>query len=241
MNRTIPLIIITILVSLITSSLYSQYHMTKATPDTVVVTTPPPSPSPPPTPQGQGSYDLQAFEQELTDIIHSSKQSVVSIVATKDFLLYYGDPGQRGVRGQPSRQRAEIGGGSGIFAQQDGYIITNKHVVEDPTADFLVVFADNSTANVTDIRLDPLIDIAVVKVEPSSIPTDAQPARFADFDRDIRVGQITIAIGNALNEYQNSVTLGIVSGRNRKLRGLDNNVYAGLYQTDTAISQGNSG
>jgi len=191
---------------------------------------------------------ITSLQDTIIQVIQQEKKSVVSIIATKDFLSYYdGDP-RAYLRWlitndlpEPTRQKQEIGGWSGIFADKKGYIITNKHVLQDIQAEYTVIFSDGSTAKVEEHRSDPVLDIAIAKINPQNIPTMAQPANFIGFDQKINIGQLTLAIGNALNEFQNSVTLWIISGRNRKLMSQDENVYAGLYQTDAAISEGNSG
>ena len=91
---------------------------------------------------------------------------------------------------------------------------------------------------------DPMLDIAVLQVsdETGNLPTDLQPAKFISYKSPVNIGQFTIAIGNALTEYANSATFGIISAKNRTLddQGLSAE-YIGLYQTDAPINAGNSG
>ncbi len=134
----------------------------------------------------------------------------------------------------------ETGGGTGFFVSTDGYIITNKHVVEAKEARYAIVTYDGKEYAGSVLARDPLFDLAIMKVEGSGF----RPVKLGDSDK-IRVGQTVLAIGNALNEFQNTVTRGIVSGLNRTLtasssRGL-NETIEGAIQTDASINPGNSG
>lgn len=212
----------------------------------------------------QVHYSLDQFQQSLVDSIEKSKDSVVNIVVTKDFAYYYNnnpfsffeDFFGNGNTGwwQVVTGSKEIGWWSGIFVATDdgsssvsewnsnknGYILTNKHVVHDPEAKYTVIFANGKTATVEQVWLDPKIDIAVIKIKNPDWFTP-QSALAVSIDDEVKVGQFAIAVGNSLAQYKNSVTFGIISGRNRQLWTENGNVYAWLYQTDAAISQGNSG
>jgi serine protease Do len=197
----------------------------------------------------QVHYSLDQFQQTLVETIATSKESVVSIVVTKDFAYYYNSNpfsyfedffGWGNAWGQVVTWSREIGGGSGIFVHKDWYILTNKHVVNDPEAKYTVIFSNGKTAEAKKVWLDPKIDIAIIQIKnPEGY--EAKPALALSIDDEVKVGQFAIAVGNTLAQYRNSVTLGIISGRNRQLWVENGNIYAGLYQTDTAISQGNSG
>jgi serine protease Do len=136
-----------------------------------------------------------------------------------------------------------VGGGSGFIISESGMILTNKHVVEDPEADYTVVLSDGREYKATIISRDTLNDIAVAQLmsddEIANLPTVKLGS-----STDLKVGQQVVAIGNALAEYQNSVTTGIISAKGRDIvagtlsrpESLIN-----LLQTDTAINPGNSG
>jgi 2-alkenal reductase len=132
--------------------------------------------------------------------------------------------------GQPERQpRAS---GSGVIISQDGYIITNNHVVEGEQS-LAVIFADGSRHDAELIGTDPLSDLAVIRVK------DAVPATAALGNSDIlQPGETVIAIGSPLGDFKNSVTTGVVSALNRTVPGSG---MEGLIQTDAAINHGNSG
>ena len=126
------------------------------------------------------------------------------------------------------------GVGSGVIFKSDGYIVTNNHVIEG-ARELIVSLADGRTLNAELVGADDMTDIAVVKVDAKDLPT----AKFGNSD-DVVVGEPAIAIGNPMGlEFQGSVTVGVISALNRTLELSDRRVK--LFQTDAAISPGNSG
>ena len=126
------------------------------------------------------------------------------------------------------------GVGSGVIFKSDGYIITNNHVIAG-AKEIIVSLSDGNTVNGTLIGTDEMTDIAVVKVDAKDLPT----AELGDSD-EVVVGEPAIAIGNPMGlEFQGSVTVGVISALNRTLDLNDRRVK--LFQTDAAISPGNSG
>lgn len=132
-------------------------------------------------------------------------------------------------------RRVETQGvGSGVIFKSDGYIVTNNHVIEG-ARELIVSLADGRTLNAELVGADEMTDIAVVKVDAKNLPT----AKFGNSD-DVVVGEPAIAIGNPMGlEFQGSVTVGVISALNRTLELSDRRVK--LFQTDAAISPGNSG
>lgn len=132
-------------------------------------------------------------------------------------------------------RRVETQGvGSGVIFKSDGYIVTNNHVIEG-ARELIVSLADGRTLNAELVGADEMTDIAVVKVDAKGLPT----AKFGNSD-DVVVGEPAIAIGNPMGlEFQGSVTVGVISALNRTLELSDRRVK--LFQTDAAISPGNSG
>ncbi len=124
--------------------------------------------------------------------------------------------------------RTDTGQGSGVFFRSDGYIITNKHVVEDASA-IDVIDYDSRRYSVSAIGLARDIDLAILKVEG----TGFEYLEFADSSR-IRVGERVIAVGNPLG-LSFTVTEGIISAVDRRIRSVD------YIQTDVPINPGNSG
>lgn len=142
---------------------------------------------------------------------------------------------------QNGTQKQEIGGGSGFIVSTDGYIVTNKHVVEYDDAEYTVFTKDEKqqySAKV--VARDPSNDIAVLKIDAMDLPY----LTFGDSDA-LQVGQTVIAIGNPLLQFNNSVSVGVISGLSRSIQAGD---YSGraeqldnIIQTDAAINHGNSG
>lgn len=126
----------------------------------------------------------------------------------------------------------ERGFGSGVIFREDGYIVTNNHVIAGAN-ELIVSLADGTTHNGTLVGTDELTDIAVVKIDARNLPA----ARFGNSD-DIMVGEPVVAIGNPMGlALQGSVTVGVISAIDRSISLND----VSLLQTDAAISPGNSG
>ncbi|MDQ3880787.1 MAG: trypsin-like peptidase domain-containing protein [Chloroflexota bacterium] len=142
------------------------------------------------------------------------------------------------------RQSGELFGaegvGSGFIYDPDGWIVTNRHVVEG--ADSLTVeLQDSRQFEGQVIGVDTLTDLAVVKIDGSDLP--AAPIGTS---QDLKVGQLAIAIGSPLGNYPNSVTTGVVSGLGRQIQagdvtGTTSEQLNNLIQTEAAINRGNSG
>ena len=169
-------------------------------------------------------------EGSIADIANKVSESVVSIItSTKTTNLF----------GQSYDSAAA---GTGVIVTSDGYILTNKHVINGAN-EVTVVLDDGTTyEKVEVVATDPLNDIAFLKIDGVS---DLSAATLGD-SKTITVGQQVIAIGNALGEYQNTVTAGIISGTGRSVTASDGNGYnvetlTDMIQTDAAINSGNSG
>lgn len=150
----------------------------------------------------------------------------------------------------PEEQKTEykqIAGGTGFIVTKEGLILTNKHVVQDEQADYEVTLSDGTVYDAEVVSRDPFDDIAVIKVVfgEDQEKVDLPIAVLGDSEK-LQVGQKVLAIGNALAEYENTVTLGIVSAKGRDVSayneggGVVENL-SGLIQTDAAINPGNSG
>lgn len=133
--------------------------------------------------------------------------------------------------------------GTGVVINADGLILTNKHVIPSGAAQIEIIDHTNTTHLAKVLGRDPSNDIAFVQVKdlPDSVPS----AKLADSSK-VKVGDKVLAIGNALGEFQNTVTSGIVSGIGRPIEVSDDNNqnYESLFnliQTDAAINPGNSG
>lgn len=131
--------------------------------------------------------------------------------------------------------------GTGIIISEDGYIITNKHVIGSANNAVIMTSDGDIYDNVKKVGEDPLNDIAFLKVDK---PQNFVPAKLGQ-SKTIRTGQTVVAIGNSLGEYQNTVTSGIVSGLGRPVSAAsedgETESLTDLIQTDAAINPGNSG
>jgi len=190
---------------------------------------PAPAQAPAPLPVTGDSPVVTAVKQVSPAVVTVINTLKPDAVPNETQQLPFPFPGQ-GDPNQPQRQpRAS---GSGVIISQDGYIVTNNHVVEG-AASLAVTFADGSRHAATLVGTDPLVDIAVIRVK------DAVPAIAPLGDSDaLQPGETVIAIGSPLGDFKNSVTAGVVSALNRTVPGSGQE---GLIQTDAAINHGNSG
>jgi Do/DeqQ family serine protease len=128
-----------------------------------------------------------------------------------------------------------IGSGSGVIISEDGYIVTNNHVVAEAD-DIEVTLHDNRTYKATVIGTDPSTDLAVIQIKEKDLPT----VPFVDSD-EVKVGQWVLAVGNPMG-LNSTVTAGIISAKGRNINILkDQYAVENFIQTDAAINPGNSG
>ncbi|MDB5177883.1 MAG: putative HtrA2 peptidase [Candidatus Saccharibacteria bacterium] len=187
-----------------------------------------------PTTSLSSSYDGNSIvskeEEDVAAVADKVAPSVVSILTTSQSQSIY--------------SQEQAGAGTGVIISKDGYILTNNHVIDGATQ-VNVVNADGTTyENVKIIGRDPLNDVAFLKISNVS---DLPAAQLGD-SKSVRIGQKVIAIGNALGQYQNTVTSGIISGTGRSVEASldgtdtgDTESLTDLIQTDAAINSGNSG
>jgi len=198
------------------------------------------------------------YEQAVIKAVEIASPSVVSIVITKDlpkiencpydpfsdlpfdFRRFFGGNFEFYVPCERGTQKQEIGGGSGFIVSEDGLILTNKHVVLDEKADYTVLTNDGKKYSAKVLARDPYQDLAIIKIEAKGL----KPAQLGDSD-SVKLGQTAIAIGNALGEFRNTVSVGVISGLARNIVASGGSGFTerieGVIQTDAAINQGNSG
>ena len=191
-------------------------------------------------------------EQAIINTVKEASLAVVSIVITKDVPIidqYYINPFE-GFFGEPfgieipqyqqkGTQKQEVGGGSGFIVSSDGLVLTNKHVVFDVKADYTVLTNDGKKYPAKILAKDPAQDLAVLKIEGKNFPT----VELGDSDK-LQIGQTIIAIGNALGEFRNTVSVGVISGLGRTITAEGGGfveTIENVIQTDAAINKGNSG
>ncbi|MBI3956498.1 MAG: trypsin-like peptidase domain-containing protein [Candidatus Kerfeldbacteria bacterium] len=201
-----------------------------------------------PSPAGQngtvrGSLSVEE-ESTTTDVVQKAAPSVVSVVLTQELPRFRDrTPFEEffGLTPQPQNGgEQKVGAGSGFIISSDGLILTNKHVVDATNVDITVIFNDGSEHKGQVLGVDPFNDLAVIKIEGSNLPV----VELGDSDM-LKLGETVIAIGNALGEFRNTVTKGVVSGINRTITAGNNQGQAETIeeaiQTDAAINPGNSG
>ncbi len=200
------------------------------------------------------------FSQEsfVIDAVKKTNPAVVSIIISQNVPKYeaYIDPNQQQQNPfgdlfpnfffnipqyrQNGTEKKEVGGGSGFLVTSDGLIVTNKHVVDQKDAEYTVFTNDGKKHPAKVVARDPVLDIALIKIEGSNYPY----LSLGNSD-SLQVGQSVIAIGNALGEYRNTVSVGVVSGLARSVVAGDasgnTELLDHVIQTDAAINPGNSG
>jgi serine protease Do len=198
--------------------------------------------------------DSAGEHSDIVNVVAAASPAVVSIVITKDvpvieryyenyespfgdlFGDFYRVPQYR----QNGTEEQEIGGGSGFIVSDDGYVVTNAHVVSDPEAKYTAFLNDGTTYEAEVIAADEVLDVAVLKIAGD----DFTYLEFGD-STAIKAGQSVVAIGNALGEFSNTVSVGVVSGLARSITASNNagqsEQLTNIIQTDAAINPGNSG
>ncbi len=145
-----------------------------------------------------------------------------------------------------SRELETGGAGTGFVISEEGYIVTNRHVVSEEVTSVSVTLADGTEIENVEVvgrtnRSDPL-DVAFIKI-PDASKYNLKPIKLGDSEK-VEVGDRVVAIGNALGQFQNTVTSGIISGFGRDIEASDGGgveTLQNLFQTDAAINSGNSG
>lgn len=191
-------------------------------------------------------------ESQTIDVAQKASPAVVSVIATAEVPKYetlygnffdFGFPSQV----QNGTEQKQVAAGSGFIISSDGYIITNKHVVDDENAKYTVILHDDKHKDekieASVIARDPNQnrDIAILKIDKKDLPY----LNMGDSD-NLKVGQTAIAIGYALGQFDNTVSKGVISGLSRTIAAsgtAGNNVenLKNLIQIDTAVNPGNSG
>src|SRR3989344_2670860 len=188
--------------------------------------------------------------------VKKTNPAVVSIIISKEVPKYetYIDPNQQTnpfedlfpgfsfnipQYRQNGTEKKEIGGGSGFFVSSDGLILTNKHVVLQTNVEYTVFTNDGKKHLAQVVARDPVLDVALIKIKGTF------PYLTLGNSDSLQVGQSVIAIGNALAEFRNTVSVGVISGLARSVTAGNpsgnTEILDHVIQTDAAINPGNSG
>ncbi|MEK7596267.1 MAG: trypsin-like peptidase domain-containing protein [Patescibacteria group bacterium] len=200
-------------------------------------------------------------EDLIIKLVEESSNAVVSVIATKDLPVveqYFVDPFENNdffrqfipsellpefqvpQYRQKGTEEKQVSSGTGFFVSADGFLATNRHVVEDTGAQYSIIMNDGRKLPVKILARDSVQDIAILKAEGSDfiyIPLGNSG--------NLKVGQTVVAIGNALGELQNTVSVGVISGLMRTVAAggalAGPEILQEVIQTDAAINPGNSG
>jgi S1-C subfamily serine protease len=203
--------------------------------------------------QQNGSANTNDLDHQsaIENVVQKTQSAVVSVTISKDVPViersFQTVPFGNGFNinipqiQQKGTQLQEVGGGTAFFVSADGLLLTNKHVVSDTNAKYTVLLNDGRTLDATVVARDAVNDIALLKVNGSNFPY----LQLSSNDQPV-LGQTVVAIGNALAEFRNTVSVGVVSGLQRTITA--GNPSEGsverlsrIIQTDAAINEGNSG
>lgn len=176
----------------------------------------------------------KASAESVHSVVHVKTKVVRTMVQSDPFLEFFYGPGA----GRERKQYGE-GSGSGVIVSEDGYIVTNNHVINN-ASEIEVVLNDNTSYKAEVVGTDPSTDLAVLKVDANQL----MPMKFGNSD-NVQVGQWVLAVGNPFN-LNSTVTAGIVSAKARNINIIGSNDKSILpiesfIQTDAAVNPGNSG
>ncbi len=188
------------------------------------------------------------YKSPIIAVAKKACPAVITIVVSKDlpkiegyYLFPYGEsnsPLPRIKKG--NTELTKIGGGSGFIVSKDGYVLTCYHIVEDIEAEYSIIIEPGKIYPAKVLARDKINDIAVLKIKGNNFPY----LSLANYQAEL--GQEVVAIGNALGEFHDTLSSGIVSGLSRYIQATNNITkqaerLRGLIQTDAAINPGNSG
>ncbi len=197
------------------------------------------------------------YEKAVITAVKKAEPAVVSITITKnvpiiencpsspfrnlppEFRQFFGDVPEFFTPCEKGTREEDVGGGSGFIISSDGLVLTNKHVVNDAQASYTVLTNDGKKHDAKVLARDPVQDLAILKIDAKGLTT----VELGDSD-SVELGQAAIAIGNALGEFRNTVSVGVISGLARTVTASGGDIVetiTGVLQTDAAINPGNSG
>ncbi len=215
-------------------------------------------------------YAPQSSQEEaVMRVVEESSPAVVSIIVKKEIPVYrthYKNPFEGfenffgddfGIRfkipeyKQEGTEEKKVAEGTGFIVSEEGLILTNKHVVNQEEAFYTIITNEGKKYEAEVLAKDPFQDLAVMKVsvegeinKEGKMSLNNFPTLKLGDSQIVRIGQTVIAIGNALGEFRNTISLGVISGLGRRIIASGGGLVETLedvIQTDAAINQGNSG
>lgn len=195
------------------------------------------------------SKPVSEYEEAVVGVVERAIPSVVSVVVTKDLPVisqcetdFFPRFGFNLKVIQPciyGTAKKDVGGGTGFVVGANGLIITNKHVVRDQDASYTVITNNGERFTARVLKLDPILDMAFLRINNDQL----KPLVLGDSD-EVKLGQTAVAIGNALAEFRNTVSVGVISGLSRKITASGpgfSEELEGIIQTDAGLNPGYSG
>ena len=182
--------------------------------------------------------EAEEYEERIIETVAFANPAVVSVIGE----LATSVPQERNYFERfLDMEGRSTSGGSGFLVSSDGHIVTNRHVVENDNLEYFVLMNNGNRYGVDVLDMDPFFDVAILKIDSDEVFNYLE---FGD-SNELQVGQTAIAIGNALGEFQNSVSVGVISGLSRSITaggsGGRMEFFDEVIQTDAAINPGNSG
>ncbi|SRR6056297_98141 len=194
------------------------------------------------------------YEEKIINVVEKASPAVVSIIVRKEIAVgdvylepFQGLPFEVQTPEEGETKKERVGSGSGFIISKNGMVLTNKHVVMDEEAEFSVLLSEGREFEAKVLAKDPLQDLAIIKIVDgeNKLNGNSLPILELGDSSGLKIGETVIAIGNALGEFQNTVSSGIISGLGRTITASGGGEYVetieNVIQTDAAINKGNSG
>ncbi|MCK9466968.1 MAG: S1C family serine protease [Candidatus Absconditabacterales bacterium] len=181
----------------------------------------------------QKDFDFKLFEETSLKNLGELDKSIVAIYAKKNIeIVEDGEDGPQSIIETSNKLE-----GNGVLLTHDGYILTNKHVVQDKNAEYKIIL-QNQEFPVDKIRYDDGLDLAVIKIKPKDNLTASKIIKIQDKSK---IGQIVFALKKDPDIGETITKMGIINSLNQKFKIDNNNIYVGLIKTSTSIEPGFSG
>lgn len=198
-------------------------------------------------------FSLMSQEEAVIKVVKEASPAVVTIIVSKDLPVFEGyyeeffGPQYK----QKGTEKREIQAGTGFIISKEGLVLTNKHMVLDEEAEYTIFTNDGRKFSAKVLARDPFQDLAIMEINQEKTIDDngevvSKPfpvVKLGNSDQ-LQSGQTVIAIGNALGEFRNTVSVGVISGLGRKITATGGEfveILEDIIQTDAAINKGNSG